>query len=56
MSPLLFLFAIEPMTIAIRQSTEITGITIGGTEHHLALFADDILFLMNLGSSIEALH
>lgn len=56
MSPLLFLFAIEPLAMSIRQSAEITGMTIGKTEHRLSLFADDIVvFLTNLGTSIKAL-
>lgn len=56
MSPLLFLFAVEPLAMAIRQSSEITGVTISKTEHCFSLFADGIvLFLMKLGTSIEAL-
>lgn len=56
MSPLLFLFAIEPLAMSIRQSAEITGMTIGKTEHPLSLFADDIVvFLTNLETSINAL-
>lgn len=56
MSPLLFLFAVEPLAVAICQSSDITGMTIGKTEHCLSLFADDIvLFLTKVGTSLKAL-
>lgn len=41
--------------MAIRNSPDITGIQIGGTEHRLSLFADDVvLFLTDLGKSVQA--
>ena len=56
LSPLLFLIAIEPFAVAVRGSTRITGINIGGFDHRIALYADDvILFLKNLDQSIPGL-
>ena len=41
--------------MAIGNSPDITGIQIGGTEHRLSLFADDVvLFLTDLGRSVQA--
>lgn len=54
LSPTLFLFAIEPLDMAIHKSSEITGISIGGLEHCISLFADDVvLYLSNLDSSVQ---
>lgn len=57
LSPLLFLFAIEPLALAIRQHPGIIGMKIEKTEHIISLFADDIIIfhLSNLASSIPTL-
>ena len=46
LSPYLFVLAIELLAIAIRQSKDITGITIGSTEFKLSQSAKSILDIM----------
>ncbi len=56
LSPLLFLFAIEPLAMTIRKSPCIKDMKIGERDHRISLFADDIvLFLTNLKNTIPAL-
>lgn len=55
LSPLLFAVAIEPLAEAIRNSPDITGLSVGGKDHKIALYADDILlFITNPTKSIPA--
>ncbi len=56
LSPLLLAIFIEPLTTAVRNNPDITGISAGGREHKIALYADDILLLItNPQTSIPAL-
>lgn len=47
LSPVLFAMAIEPLAEKIRQTDNITGITIGKNEYKLSLFADDLLLYLS---------
>ncbi len=56
LSPLLFLFAIEPLAMTIRKSPGIKGMKIGERGHRISQFVDNIvLFLTNLKYSIPTL-
>ena len=46
-SPLLFAISLEPLAQKIRQSVDISPITIKGTDHQLSLYCDDILLYLD---------
>lgn len=55
LSPTLFAFAIEPIAIALRASTEVKALEVGGMRECTALYAGDmLLFLEDPGPSLEA--
>uniref|UniRef100_A0A3B5PRH3 Reverse transcriptase domain-containing protein n=1 Tax=Xiphophorus maculatus TaxID=8083 RepID=A0A3B5PRH3_XIPMA len=47
LSPLLFIIAIEPLSIALRASPSFRGIFRNGTEYKLSLYADDLLLYVS---------
>uniref|UniRef100_A0A3Q3LDX2 Reverse transcriptase domain-containing protein n=1 Tax=Labrus bergylta TaxID=56723 RepID=A0A3Q3LDX2_9LABR len=47
LSPLLFIFALEPLAIAVRENSDITGVTIANKIHKMLLYADDIILLLS---------
>ena len=55
LSPYLLVLAIELLAIAIRQSKDIAGITIGSTEFKLNQYADDLTVTLANLKSVEAL-
>lgn len=53
LSPLLFALSLEPLAQALRQSPVISPVTLFGSQHHISLYADDIiLYLSDLNVSI----
>uniref|UniRef100_A0A3P9HXL6 Reverse transcriptase domain-containing protein n=1 Tax=Oryzias latipes TaxID=8090 RepID=A0A3P9HXL6_ORYLA len=47
LSPVLFDLYIEPLAQMVRQDTRITGLDIGGQEHIIGLFADDVMIYLS---------
>uniref|UniRef100_A0A8C5MF76 Reverse transcriptase domain-containing protein n=1 Tax=Leptobrachium leishanense TaxID=445787 RepID=A0A8C5MF76_9ANUR len=47
LSPLLFALSLEPFLHAIRSNTSIHGFEVGGVNHKVATYADDLLFFVS---------
>ena len=55
-SPILFILSMEPLAQFIRQSEYIKPISVHSTNHHISLYADDILlFLQDTSHSLSTL-
>lgn len=55
LSPMLFALAIEPLAISLRTLTGYSGVTRGGGEHKVSLYADDLLYISNPSKSIPVI-
>lgn len=56
LSPLLFAIAIEPLAISIRNHASIEPIRLGNVDHHISLYADDVvLFISQPEKSVPVL-
>lgn len=56
LSPLLFPLAIEPLAISVREHSHIKPITLGGVDHKISLYADDLaLFVSDPEQSVPHL-
>ncbi len=56
LSPMLFALEIEPLAISLRTLTGYSGVTRGGGEHKVSLYADDLLlYISNPSKSIPVI-
>ena len=47
LSPLLFAIALEPLAISIRNHPSICPVHLGGVDHHISLYADDVVLFVS---------